>query len=80
MKASHWLARVIHGLKSKPELNGRRGSLLSFDAVKQRWNVRVADQTIALRPINFDLEDQEEMPRPSLTRRATRSHRTPSSS
>ena len=59
---------VIHSLKSKPELNGRRGSLLSFDAVKQRWNVRVADQTVALRPINFDLEDEVQAERPKAKR------------
>ena len=32
---------LIHGLQSKPELNGMRATLLSFDMGKQRWNVAV---------------------------------------
>jgi len=36
-------AVVMNGLVSKPELNGRKGTVLSFDDVKGRYNVKLHD-------------------------------------
>ena len=48
---------TVSGLKAKPELNGKQGTVLSYDAAKERYNVSIASgaqQTvIALRPQNL---------------------------
>mmetsp|Transcript_13078 Transcript_13078/g.33534 ORF Transcript_13078/g.33534 Transcript_13078/m.33534 type:complete len:205 (+) Transcript_13078:51-665(+) len=50
---------VIDGLQSKPYLNGERGSLISWDAIKGRWKVSIghskdeAPSVLALRPANL---------------------------
>ncbi|CAE8635335.1 unnamed protein product [Polarella glacialis] len=46
--------RVI-GLSSRPELNGREGTLLELDASVERWNVAMDDSSgLSLRPVNLE--------------------------
>ena len=46
---------VIQGLQAKPEYNGERATLGSFDMQKQRWNVTVEvdGSVLALKPTNL---------------------------
>lgn len=47
----------IQGLKSKPELNGRRGSIVAYDSAAGRFEVKldgpVADERVRCRPENL---------------------------
>ena len=47
---------TIAGLVAKPELNGRRGVVLSFDAERGRYHVRVdqSREVVALKPDNLE--------------------------
>ncbi|KAL1499021.1 hypothetical protein AB1Y20_013537 [Prymnesium parvum] len=48
---------IIHGLNSKPELNGCEGIAESFDDVKGRYNVRLnTGAVMALRPDNLQVQ------------------------
>ena len=45
---------VVNGLSSKPELNGRGGTAISFDDGKGRYSVRLdSGETLALKPNNL---------------------------
>ena len=54
---------MVSGLQARPELNGRVGTVVSYDAAKDRYNVSIASGTeqsvIALRPQNILLDELE---------------------
>ena len=45
----------VHGLQSRPELNGRRGRVVAYDADKGRCGVQLpgSEKVFALRPVNL---------------------------
>ena len=43
----------IHGLKAKPEFNGKVAKLISFDVKSQRWNVTSDGTVLALKAQNL---------------------------
>lgn len=49
-------AVVIKGLKSRPELNGKRGNIILYDGRKNRFGVKVADQEsqLSIKPENLE--------------------------
>lgn len=49
----------LHGLESKPELNGQRATIIAWDGTKQRYNVYVmsSGRVLSLKPSNVVLED-----------------------
>ena len=57
------------GLQSKPELNGRPGQVLEYDATTQRWEVMLKGgaKTYWLKPSNLVL-DSETPPPPAVAR------------
>jgi hypothetical protein len=62
VKASNLLQHVhvkLHGLESKTEWNGQRGTVISWDEPNQRYNVYVMGlrKAVSLRPGNILLED-----------------------
>ena len=62
VKASNLLQHVhvkLHGLESKPEWNGQRGTIIAWDENNQRYNVYVMglQRAVALKPTNVILED-----------------------
>ena len=50
---------TINGLKSKPELNGKRGLVMSFDHAVGRAGVKIAGsgQMLSIKPSNLKLDD-----------------------
>ena len=58
-QASHFQGQtvIIHGLKAKPEYNGKTGRLMSWDENKERWSVQLRvegiELQIALRAVNL---------------------------
>ena len=52
-------AARVDGLVGRPELNGRQGFVLQFDADKGRYSVRLAGEanTLALKPANLELAE-----------------------
>jgi len=44
----------IKGLSGKPELNGRRGKLITLDESKGRWQVEIEGEAILVKPENLD--------------------------
>ena len=61
VKASNILQHVhvkIHDVKSQPELNGKTGTILTWLANKERYNVHVSalKKVVSLRPANVVLE------------------------
>jgi hypothetical protein len=62
VKASNLLQHVhikLHGLESKPEWNGERGTIIAWDEPNQRYNVYVMglQRAVGLMPKNVILED-----------------------
>ena len=54
-------ARVeLRGLQSKPELNGRCGTVLSWDADKGRAGVKIGNRTLSLKPTNLTTVNEDE--------------------
>ena len=54
---------VVNGLVSKPELNGRKGTVLSFDDVKARYNVKLhdaSDSIIQIKACNLSVSSLKE--------------------
>uniref|UniRef100_A0A7S1ID67 J domain-containing protein n=1 Tax=Eutreptiella gymnastica TaxID=73025 RepID=A0A7S1ID67_9EUGL len=49
-------AAVIRGLKSKPELNGKKGKIMRWDEDKGRYAIQIPGQTLSLQPANLQLE------------------------
>jgi curved DNA-binding protein CbpA len=49
----------LHGLESRPELNGQRGTIIAWDPAKLRYNVYIMStgKALSLRPSNVVLED-----------------------
>mmetsp|Transcript_19463 Transcript_19463/g.47007 ORF Transcript_19463/g.47007 Transcript_19463/m.47007 type:complete len:379 (-) Transcript_19463:60-1196(-) len=49
----------LHGLESRPELNGKRGTIIAWDPTKERYNVYVIQTSTAmsLKPSNVVLEN-----------------------
>ena len=45
----------LRALQSKPHLNGQRGRIVSYEAEKQRWGVKVdsVEQTMSLKTVNL---------------------------
>ncbi len=41
---------MVHGLQGRAELNGQRGTLLSFDAGKNRWEIQLASERALIKP------------------------------
>eukprot|EP00339_Tiarina_fusa_P000087 CAMPEP_0117040452 /NCGR_PEP_ID=MMETSP0472-20121206/28309_1 /TAXON_ID=693140 ORGANISM="Tiarina fusus, Strain LIS" /NCGR_SAMPLE_ID=MMETSP0472 /ASSEMBLY_ACC=CAM_ASM_000603 /LENGTH=373 /DNA_ID=CAMNT_0004751189 /DNA_START=72 /DNA_END=1196 /DNA_ORIENTATION=- len=61
VKASNLLQHVhikLHGLESKPEWNGQRGTIIAWDEPNQRYNVYVMGlrRAVSLKPGNVILE------------------------
>ena len=44
---------VVDGLKGRPELNGRCGSVVGFDAAKGRYIVIVGEEQLSLKSSNL---------------------------
>jgi hypothetical protein len=44
---------VINGLVAKPELNGRTGTVISFDVDKGRYSVELSDCFVMIKPCNL---------------------------
>ena len=62
VKPSNLLQHVhvkIHGLESRPDLNGQRGTILAWDEGKHRYNVYVMSESrvMSLKPANIILEE-----------------------
>ena len=59
---------VINGLVSKPELNGRAGTALSFDYDKARYSVELdGTSSFMVKPCNLFLaEEHKDTERPQL--------------
>ena len=54
-------ARVeLRGLQSKPELNGRCGTVVSWDADKGRAGVKIGNRTLSLKPTNLTTVNEDE--------------------
>ena len=47
----------VLGIQSKPELNGQIGTVLDFDAAKERCHVRLGGKTASLAAANIILPD-----------------------
>jgi hypothetical protein len=49
----------LHGLESKPEWNGQRGTIVAWDAGTERYNlyIRPLSKVIGLKPSNVVLEN-----------------------
>lgn len=53
----------VHSIQARPELNGQRGSLVSFDPQEERWRVLLDDGArILLRAANLECLEHEETP------------------
>lgn len=53
----------VHSIQARPELNGQRGSLVSFDPQEERWRVLLDDGArILLRAVNLECLEHEETP------------------
>jgi hypothetical protein len=62
VKPSNLLQHVhlhLHGLESRPELNGLRGTIIAWDPNKERYNVYVmqTSKAMSLKPSNVVLEN-----------------------
>jgi len=44
---------VVNGLVAKPELNGRTGTVISFDGDKGRYSVELSDCFVMIKPCNL---------------------------
>jgi hypothetical protein len=41
---------VVHGLQGRVDLNGHTGTLVSFDAGKSRWAIKLAAEMVSIKP------------------------------
>ena len=62
VKPSNLLQHVhvrVHGLQSKPELNGRMGTVITWNQATERYNIYVTSlkQVVSLKPTNVILEE-----------------------
>jgi hypothetical protein len=62
VKPSNLLQHVhvtLHGVQSKPELNGQRGTIIAWDPAKTRYNIYVmsTSKVVSLKPSNVVLEN-----------------------
>jgi hypothetical protein len=63
VKPSNLLQHVhvtLHGIESRPELNGQKGTILAWDPRKQRYNVYIisTSKVMSLKPSNIVLENE----------------------
>lgn len=67
LRGVHVGARVrVHGIKAKPELNGQFGSVVLWNAPKERWGVRLPDGAeVAFKPSNLEAFTPADLATPS---------------
>mmetsp|Transcript_17981 Transcript_17981/g.42429 ORF Transcript_17981/g.42429 Transcript_17981/m.42429 type:complete len:378 (-) Transcript_17981:191-1324(-) len=51
---------TLHGIEARPELNGRRGTVMAWNGSKERYNIYVMDMSkvVSLKPANVVLENE----------------------
>ena len=45
----------VHGLQTRPALNGQCGCLVAHDTGSGRWQLQLADETVLIKPANLRL-------------------------